>query len=74
MSLYSQGIKGYPLNIGKANCWFTLAEQADTGATLTEKSTLIRRIQQAKENNIDVTEQYDPKDWCETKLINQILK
>lgn len=69
-SLYSQGIKGYPLNIGKARCWLSLAEQADTGRTLTDKSNLIWLTQQAQERGIDVSEQYDPKQWCETKLTN----
>lgn len=67
-SSYAEGIRGYPLNIGKAKCWFTLAEQADTGATLSEKTTFSWLIQQAKEKGINVSEQYDPKQWCETKL------
>ena len=71
MNLYAQGIEGYPLNIGKAQCWYSLAEQADTGATLTEKSNLNWLIQQAKEKGSNISEQYDPKQWCETKLTNQ---
>lgn len=68
MSSYAQGINGYPLNIGKAKCWFTLAEEANTGATLTEKSYLTRHIQQAQEKGFNVSEQYDPKQWCESEL------
>lgn len=68
MDFLSQGIQGYPLNIGKAKCWLTLAEQAGTGEASTENSTLNRRIRQAREKSINVTEQYNPKDWCESKL------
>lgn len=68
MSSFSHGSQGYPLDIGKAKCWFTLAEQADTGATLSEKTTLNWLIQQAQQKSINVSERYDPKQRCETKL------
>lgn len=68
MDSYSQGIRGYPLDIGKAKCWLTLAEQANTGEALAENSTLNRQIRQAREKNINVLEQYNPKDWCDSKL------
>ncbi|OQW75620.1 MAG: hypothetical protein BVN35_08190 [Proteobacteria bacterium ST_bin11] len=68
MNSYAHGSRGYPLNMGKAKCWFSLAEQADTGATLTERSNLDWLIQQAHEKGIDVSEKYNPKQWCETKL------
>jgi|GEM_PF-6688592 len=70
VSFFSQGIQGYPLNIGKATCWLSLAEQADTGGTLKEKSNLIWLTQQAQGKGIDISEHYDPKQWCETKLTN----
>ncbi|MEI8571816.1 hypothetical protein U737_20710 [Methylomonas sp. LW13] len=68
MNSYAHGSRGYPLNIGKAKCWFSLAEQADTGATLTERSNLDWLIQQAQEKGIDVSDRYDPNQWCDTKL------
>lgn len=68
MNSFAHGSRGYPLDIGKAKCWFTLAEEADTGATLTEKSNLAWLIQQAQEKGFNVSEQYDPKQWCESKL------
>ncbi|PPD17411.1 MAG: hypothetical protein CTY18_05410 [Methylomonas sp.] len=68
--LYSQGIKGYELNIGKAKCWLSLAEKAETGAALTEKSNLMWLAQQAQEKDINVPERYDPRQLCENKLID----
>lgn len=68
MSSFAHGSRGYSLNIGKAKCWLSLAEQADTGAALSERPNLNWLIQQAKEKGIDISEQYDPKQWCETKL------
>ena len=68
MRSYGQGINGYPLDIGKAKCWFTLAEAVDTGATLTARSSLAGFKHQAKKKGLNVSEQYDPKQWCETKL------
>lgn len=70
MRVYADGSQGYPLNIGKAKCWFTLAEQADTGATLLEKPNFIWLAQQAQKKGVNVSEEYDSKHWCETKLTN----
>jgi len=65
---YADGWQGYQLDIGKAKCWLALAEQVDTGEASSEKPNLIWLTQQAQEKGINVTEQYDPKQWCETKL------
>jgi len=70
MSVFADGRQGYPLNIGRARCWLNLAEQADTGEHLSEKTTFNWLMQQAKEKGIDISEQYDPKQWCETELTN----
>ncbi len=69
VSGYVRGIWGYPLSIGKAKCWFYLAKRADTGATLTAKTLFNWQIKQAEAKGLNVSEQYDPKQWCETKLI-----
>lgn len=68
MSSFAHGSRGYPLNIGRAKCWLMLAEQNDTGAGLAEKPNLNWLAQQAREKGVNVSEQYDPKQWCETKL------
>ena len=68
MSSFAHGKDGYPLNIGKAKCWLSLAEEVNTGAALAEKPNLNWLIQQAQKNGFNVSEQYDPKQWCETKL------
>lgn len=67
-SLFADGRQGYPLNMGKAKCWYKLAKQADTGATLSEKTTFGWVIRQAEAKGIDVSDRYDPKQWCETKF------
>lgn len=68
MSSFAHGSRGYPLNIGKAKCWYKLAKQGDTGAASSERPNLLWLIQQAKEKGADVLEEYDPEQWCETKL------
>jgi len=68
MDSYAHGKVGYILNIGKAKCWLALAEEVSTGEALAEKPNLNWLIQQAQEKGFNVSEQYDPKQWCETKL------
>lgn len=68
MDSFANGSRGYPLSIGKAKCWYTLAEQVNTGETLSQKPNLNWLIQRAQEKGFNVSEQYDPKQWCETKL------
>ncbi len=74
MDSFAHGSRGYPLNIGKAKCWYRLAKQGDTGAASIERPNLLWLIRKAEEKGIDVSERYDPKQWCETKLSEENMK
>ena len=51
VSSYGQGIRGYPLDIGKAKCWFevVLNPILDTGQTITYRTLLTWREREARE-------------------------
>lgn len=67
VSSYAQGIRGYPLNIGKARCWFTIAQypEFDTGESSSYQPVLARWIREAKERGVEDVTTYSPKSWCE---------
>ena len=61
---YGNGKRGFPLDIGKARCWFLLAEESDTGKS--DRSYLLwweKKVNdQGLMKNIHL---YSPEDFCE---------
>jgi len=65
LNVYARGRNNYPLDIGKAHCWFTLAQRADTGKTISTKGYLNRWTRMAKEEGVINDNKYDPELGCE---------
>lgn len=73
MRAYGYEIWGYPLDLGKAKCWFILAKKGDTGATLTDKTYLSMLINRAKrEGHSSDFLEYSPESWCQKITKNRM--
>ena len=67
VSSYSRGIKGYPLDIGKAKCWFEISKNPkfDTGESSYYRSLLSMWVKEAEEKGVTEDKNYTIYSWCE---------
>lgn len=67
ISAYAQGHRGFPLNIGKARCWYQIAQRPefDTGRSSTYRARLSMWERDAKSKGLSTWARYSPQSWCE---------
>ena len=68
VNVYARGRHDYPLDIGKAQCWFSLAQQADTGKTISMRGYLNRWMRMAKEKGATDNIKYNYEQGCELSV------
>ncbi|MES9844459.1 MAG: hypothetical protein ABW131_07415 [Candidatus Sedimenticola sp. 6PFRAG5] len=64
---YASGRGAYPLDLGKALCWYAIAQRPeyDTGRSITYRVDMKDQTQMAKKKGITSFTPYDPDSWCE---------
>ena len=64
---YAKGKHGFPLDLGKANCWYEIAKRPefDTGEAAIHSPRLNYWTRKAKEKGVRQYDNYDPNTWCQ---------